>query len=149
MIHERKTVNLKFQLIIMKDKNKFKPFLYLIIGTFIITTSFTYSNSANHSLYSSSCSVHGIYQAQSAPVGSKGIDDYGDLYDLDKVLTRTTVDAGRYKVTVSRKGNNLYDVIGTDLYLETFACYEYVYYKDAVLEVTTRSGISVGTLHFK
>jgi hypothetical protein len=51
--------------------------------------------------------------------------------------------AGDYTVNVTRKGPQLYKVTGKDLYVATRSCYEYVYYEDAVLRMSGKTGTIV------
>lgn len=48
--------------------------------------------------------------------------------------------ADDYKVSVTRKGSNLYKVTGKDIYIYTRYCYEYVYYEDALLRMNGYTG---------
>ena len=48
--------------------------------------------------------------------------------------------AKRYDVDVTRKGSNLYNITGQDLYVHTQYCYEYVYYESSILIMNGFSG---------
>lgn len=48
--------------------------------------------------------------------------------------------ADDYRVSVTRKGSNLYKVTGKNIYIHTRYCYEYVYYGDAILRMSGYSG---------
>jgi hypothetical protein len=48
--------------------------------------------------------------------------------------------AADYSVNVTRKGANLYQVTGKNIYIQTRYCYEYVYYSDAILRMQGYSG---------
>lgn len=43
--------------------------------------------------------------------------------------------ADTYRVNVTRKDSNFYKVTGSDIYIITKYCYEYVYYEDAILNM--------------
>jgi hypothetical protein len=45
-----------------------------------------------------------------------------------------------YKVTVTRKGSDLYQINGNNTYILTRYCYEYVYYEDAILKMSGSTG---------
>lgn len=50
------------------------------------------------------------------------------------LATAVTAYADWYKVTVTRKGQDLYRVDGTSVYIVTRYCYEYAYSEEAVLK---------------
>lgn len=57
--------------------------------------------------------------------------------------------ADYYKVQVTRKGQDLYEVAGQGgLYVKTRYCYEYVYYSDAILQIDSPSGFNIGKITF-
>jgi hypothetical protein len=53
-----------------------------------------------------------------------------------------------YKIEVTRKGQDLYEVVGQSIYVKTRYCYEYVYYTDAILEIDSSSGYTIGEIIF-
>jgi hypothetical protein len=53
-----------------------------------------------------------------------------------------------YKVQVTRKAQDLYEVVGQSIYVKTRYCYEYVYYSDAILKIDSSAGYSVGEIVF-
>ena len=53
-----------------------------------------------------------------------------------------------YKVTVTRKGQDLYEVQGGQVYIKTRYCYEYVYGDESILRIDSPAGYSVGKLIF-
>lgn len=53
-----------------------------------------------------------------------------------------------YKVVVTRKAQDLYEVLGQGLYIKTRFCYEYVYYSEAIVQIDSPYGYSVGTIYF-
>jgi hypothetical protein len=94
--------------------------------------------------------VSKVYEVEELPYGSKAIDTYGSVVEIDKLFVPVKLEEGKYKVTVSRKGDNLYRIDGTDYYIETSLCYEYGVYMDAILEVYTTPGVpySFGNIYF-
>jgi hypothetical protein len=56
------------------------------------------------------------------------------------ILSSVPAFAGDYRVSVTRKGSNLYKVTGEDVYILTRLCYEYVYYADAILSLNGSTG---------
>ena len=53
-----------------------------------------------------------------------------------------------YKVQVTRKSDNLYEVVGQGIYVITRYCYEYVYYEDAILKIDSPYGYTAGEIIF-
>jgi hypothetical protein len=53
-----------------------------------------------------------------------------------------------YKVDVTRKAQDLYEVTGQGIYVKTRYCYEYVYSSEAILKIDSPSGYTVGEIIF-
>jgi hypothetical protein len=53
-----------------------------------------------------------------------------------------------YKVDVTRKGQDFYEVVGRGIYIKTRYCYEYVYGSEAILKIDSPSGYTVGEIIF-
>lgn len=53
-----------------------------------------------------------------------------------------------YKVRVTRKNQDLYEVVGQSAYVMTRYCYEYVYYSDAILKIDATAGYTIGEIIF-
>jgi hypothetical protein len=53
-----------------------------------------------------------------------------------------------YKVQVTRKAQDLYEVVGQNIYVKTRYCYEYAMYEDAIIEIDSPYGFSVGKIIF-
>jgi hypothetical protein len=53
-----------------------------------------------------------------------------------------------YKVTVTRKDNDLYKVETTKFYIQTQFCYQYVYFEAAILRIDSTYGFTIGKLIF-
>ena len=68
---------------------------------------------------------------------------------LGSVLTlASAMAADVYKVTVTRKGHDLYEVQGGQIYIKTRYCYEYVYSDEAILRVDSPGGFNIGKIFF-
>ena len=67
---------------------------------------------------------------------------------VEKVIG-ARVSQGTYKVNVTRESDDLYQVTGQNIYIKTRYCYKYIYYQDAILEVESPSGYSIGQIYFK
>jgi hypothetical protein len=53
-----------------------------------------------------------------------------------------------YKVDVTRKAQDLYEVTGKGIYVKTRYCYEYVYSSEAILKIDATVGYTVGEIIF-
>lgn len=53
-----------------------------------------------------------------------------------------------YKISVTRKGQDLYKIDNQDIYIKTRYCYEYVHYQEAILQIDSPSGYTIGKLIF-
>ena len=65
-----------------------------------------------------------------------------------KAVLGTNTQMGKYQVTVSRKDQDLYKVEGTNIYIQTQFCYEYAIHDEAILDIDSTIGITIGTLYF-
>lgn len=66
---------------------------------------------------------------------------------VEKVIG-ANVQPGAYKVNVTRESDDLYKVSTQDIYIKTLYCYEYSYSQDAILEIESPQGYSIGEIHF-
>ena len=55
---------------------------------------------------------------------------------------------GEYQVTVSRKDKDLYKIEGTNIYIQTQFCFEYAIHENAILDIDSTIGITIGTIYF-
>ncbi len=53
-----------------------------------------------------------------------------------------------YRVNVKRESSNLYSVKGQNIYIKTKYCHEYAYDDDAILQIDSKSGSTIGQLIF-
>jgi hypothetical protein len=63
-------------------------------------------------------------------------------------LTTAAAATDYYKVSVTRKSQDFYEVVGRGIYIKTRYCYEYVYYSDAILKIDSPYGYNVGEIIF-
>jgi hypothetical protein len=56
--------------------------------------------------------------------------------------------ADYYKVEVTRKAQDFYEIVGKNIYVKTRYCYEYVYFSDAILKIDSPYGYNVGEIIF-
>lgn len=122
----------------------------LIIAGFLLIGFFSAINSALANSISSgdSYKVLKIYEAVDLDSGSKGIDEYGDVKEIETILIPTELDLDTYEVTLTRIDTNLYRIDNTKFYIETQYCYEYAYRDDAVLVITSNYGYTKGEVLF-
>jgi hypothetical protein len=59
------------------------------------------------------------------------------------LLLCTSAQGSDYQVNVTRKSSQLYKITSKDIYINTRACFEFVYYEDAVLRMSGRTGTIV------
>jgi hypothetical protein len=63
-------------------------------------------------------------------------------------LTTVAWASDYYKVDVTRKAQDLYEVDGQGIYIKTRYCYEYVYSSEAIVQVDSPAGYTVGEIIF-
>jgi hypothetical protein len=90
-----------------------------------------------------------LYKGVEVPSGALGLFSGGGIEELDTVLVPTTIGAGSYSVTVTRKTSDLYEVTGREVYIRTFACYEFAFSKSATLRYAGGNYIGSGKLTFE
>lgn len=120
--------------------------LLLIFGFTFLTTlgSFTYVKTV-----SSECDVKSFYEAVSpSNTDTKVITKDGDLEEIEYILVPKTLNEGKYKISLTRKGSNIYRVDNTKLWIETRYCYEYATYDDVILIVESSYGYTKGKIIF-
>lgn len=119
-----------------------KYILALIV--ILLCTSFTKESNSEE------CDVSGFYRSTDVPYGVKALNDYDELIDIKYLLVPDNeIKAGRYNITINKVDDNLYQVVGTDLYLETKLCIELGLYDDAILNVINYQGHKFGSIIFK
>jgi hypothetical protein len=96
----------------------------------------------------SECDVKGLYKTLAIPAGSIALTLLGETHDVDLVLAPSSLGAGDYDVSVTRKGKDVYHAEGTSTYILTKYCYEYAYSEKAVLRYGGLGILSSGKLVF-
>jgi len=102
----------------------------------------------NSSFTPTGCDVRRFYEAITPEFGVKVITALGELVEPELILVPTQLDEGSYQVYITREANNMYKIEGTTYYMETVACYEYVYFQEAILKVLNAGGYNYGTIFF-
>ncbi len=99
---------------------------------------------------SNECDVKSFYEAISPnDSDTKVLTKNGELEEVEYILVPKRIEAGKYKVTLTRKGSNIYRVDNTKLWIETRYCYEYATWEEAMLIVESSYGYSRGKVIFK
>ena len=95
------------------------------------------------------CFIRTVAQEADFKPGTMAAVGYSnDPEEVQRLYVPVTLDAGRYAVTVTRRGSDVYSLDGIGAVAKTMGCFEFVYSASAVLVVRTASGRSVGTLYF-
>ena len=126
-------------------KNRFS--IVLLLGLFIISTSFTVSSLG--SVPEAECEVAQFYEAVEADYGVKVLTSYGDLEKAELIFKPAKMDEGNYEIKITRVGSNLYKMEGSPYYIETKSCYEFASYEDAMLSVENKNGHLIGMVLFR
>ena len=91
--------------------------------------------------------AHILYKEQ-LERGTKALNTYNSVVEINYILLPTKIDEGRYTINVTRVDSNLYRIDDTDLYIETKFCYEYCYSEEVLLIIRNYGNYSYGTLVF-
>ena len=94
------------------------------------------------------CDIEALMEEVDVPVGTMATDGF-DAIEVEQLLTPTTIETGKYEIEVTEEYDDLYEVSGYNLFVQT----QYCYYgsslsDDAILDVSSRNGVTVGKLIF-
>jgi hypothetical protein len=90
--------------------------------------------------------VRGIYTTLDVPSGTLAVPSLGDVQDVELLITPRKLDPGSYSVSTTRRGKDLYQLVGTQLYVVTRYCYHYGYADKATLEWSSYGTAGAGKL---
>lgn len=96
------------------------------------------------------CDVSVVYDGIGVDRGVKvlttdeEIEELGDIVEL--ILEESKLDEGYYEVSITRKGQDLYKIDGTSVYVQTRYCYEYSYGEDVILHISSNYGHTRGEI---
>ena len=97
----------------------------------------------------SSYDIAGFYTVSTPTSGTKAVGSYDKVMDVEFLLSPTRVDKGKYIVEVKRIGDNLYQIKGMDLCVETRYCHKRPSYSEkVVLIIESNYGYTKGKLIF-
>lgn len=114
----------------------------LILTLFALATTVLLSGAT-----SKSYDVEAVYQ-QLDSRDLVAITRSGNMVDIDVLLKKHNLNIGKYKVSLRRVGDGLYQVDNGSLHIKTRYCYEYGL-NDAILTITSQYGYSIGTVEFR
>ncbi|MBQ8222996.1 MAG: hypothetical protein IJZ87_06610 [Bacteroidales bacterium] len=106
------------------------------------------SATPKHSQETEAYTITKIYEKIELDKGSKAINSWGNIEEVEAVLIPTEIDRGRYDVEITRVSSNLYQICGTSLYIETQYCYEYATREEVLLNITSTYGYNLGEVIF-
>lgn len=90
-----------------------------------------------------------LYSVIKPTSGTKAVGKYGNTIDVECILTPTKVDTGKYIVEVKKIGDNLYQIKGSDICVETKYCDEWASYsEEVVLIIESNYGYTKGKIIF-
>ncbi len=89
-----------------------------------------------------------IYKGIEPKSGTKAISTDDDLVEIETLLVQTTMKEGKYKVDVTKKADDLYQVSGTDIYLETRYCLELANIESVIVIIESNYGYTKGKIIF-
>lgn len=97
----------------------------------------------------SSYDIAELYEIIRPSTKTKAVDSYSRTIDVEYILSPTTVETGKYVVKVKKIGENLYQIIGTDICVETRYCYEFASFsEEVVLIIESNYGYKKGKIIF-
>lgn len=97
----------------------------------------------------SSYDISEFYSVIKPKSGTKAVGAYDKSVEVKYILTPTKVDTGKFVVSVTKIGDNLYQIKDTDLCVETRYCYEWASYsKEVVLIIESNYGYTKGKIIF-
>lgn len=96
------------------------------------------------------CDIREFYSRLELEYGTKILDRFGNIEEGEAVLVSTSLESGNYEVEVKRLSQNFYQVIDTDIVIETNYCSVYATYREvAILMVESKYGFTKGTIIFE
>lgn len=126
---------------------RFAPIGWAVLCGFLAVLLFSSFSTGKSG--SSTYNVVAVYEGQDIKGDAKAIKKNGTVVDdVKTILVKTELDVGRYDVKVNKVDTDLYQVYGTDIYIETRYCFKYAYRQDALLNITSRYGVYIGELIF-
>ncbi|MDR3712527.1 MAG: hypothetical protein P4L51_06910 [Puia sp.] len=114
--------------------------LFILVFSFSAITSF-HARSDEYD-------IETIYKGIDAKADTKAITSDDDVVEIETLLVPTTLKQGKYKVDVTRKGDDLYQISGTEIYLETRLCLELATLESVTVIIEGNYGYTKGKIIF-
>ncbi len=93
--------------------------------------------------------VKELYKVTKPTNETVAVGKNGNTVEVEYILTPTKVDTGKYAVEVKKIGDNLYQIIDTNLCVETRYCYEWASFSEKViLVIESNYGYTKGEIFF-
>ena len=118
--------------------NEYQSYIFLVV-LFIVPLS---------SQYNESYDIAEIYKIIIPNMGTLGETSLGEIVELESIYIISKIELGKYSITVTRKGQDFYQIDGTNIFIKTRYCYEYSYSQDAFLIIDSQSGYNKGKIIF-
>lgn len=97
----------------------------------------------------SSYDIAAFYEVTKPASGTKAVGRYDTVVEVEYLLTPTKVDTGKYVVEVKKIGDDLYQILDTDICVETKYCHEWASFSEkVVLIVESNYGYRKGKIIF-
>jgi len=113
--------------------------IFFLVVLFIVPLS---------SQYNESYDIAEIYKIIIPNMGTLGETSLGEIVELESIYIISKIELGKYSITVTRKGQDFYQIDGTNIFIKTRYCYEYSYSQDAILIIDSQSGYNKGKIIF-
>lgn len=121
----------------------------ILIAIFALTSLIVFE-SYNFVVPKNECDIAKFYSAIIPDdYNTKVLTKMGSIEEVEAILVPTKLDPGTYKVKISRKATNLYEIESANIWIETNYCYEYSYWKEVILVVESSYGYSKGKILFE
>ncbi|HLZ16140.1 MAG TPA: hypothetical protein VKQ08_03835 [Cyclobacteriaceae bacterium] len=118
-----------------------KSLLFFILG-------FSFSAITSFKVRSDEYDIATIYKGIDAKVDTKAITRDDDVVNVETLLVPTNLKQGKYRVEVTRKGDDLYQISGTEIYLETRLCLELATLESVTVIIESNYGYTKGKIIF-
>ena len=123
-----------------------RKYIFIFIISFI--PLFT-SGVKNFNFNGDSYDIEKIYEEIELEGGEIAVDDLDNIIEnLTHLLVPTEIKLGTYKVELDTIDYDYYRVDGTDIVIKTRYCYEHPIYDEAILNITSNYGYTLGKVIF-
>lgn len=93
--------------------------------------------------------IAGIYSGKDVQYENvKVVNSFDNVEDAKLLLFKSELDEGVYEVTVTRKATNIYQIDGTEIYIQTKFCYVSGIRQKAILKINSKYSYNKGEIIF-